>query len=146
MNCSLESLQAYMDDELDDCARQELQKHLTSCRSCRQEFTRLKLIWLELAGLETVALPPELPYLRQQLINSIIRGRAREQKNSSGIWDTLEIAWQPFLLGASFMPGAGLIPRLIQTISQGKHKSSSVSFSKNLWQFTRKWLAKEDEP
>lgn len=145
MNCNLESLQAYMDDELDDCAKQEIQKHLTSCRSCRQELARLKLIWLELAEMETVALPPELPYLRQQVITSTIRGRAGEQKDSSGIWDTLGMAWQPFLLGASFMPGAGLIPRLTQTISQGKRKSSSVSFSKSLWQFTRKWL-KEDKP
>jgi anti-sigma factor RsiW len=145
MNCNLESLQAYMDDELDDCAKQEIQKHLTSCRSCRQELARLKLIWLELAEMETVALPPELPYLRQQVITSIIRGRAGEQKDSSGIWETLEMAWQPFLLGASFMPGAGLISRLTQTISQGKRKSSSVSFSKSLWQFTRKWL-KEDKP
>jgi anti-sigma factor RsiW len=145
MDCNLESLQTYMDDELDDFARQEIQKHLNSCRSCRQELSRLKLLWLELAGPETVTLPPELPYLRQQVITSTVRKQTREQKDSSGIWDTLEMAWQPFLLGASFMPGAGLIPRLTQTISQGRRKSSSISFSKSLWQFTRKWL-KEDKP
>ncbi|TEB16018.1 hypothetical protein Psfp_01616 [Pelotomaculum sp. FP] len=146
MNCNLENLQAYMDNELDDFARQEMQKHFNSCRSCRRELARLKLIWLELAETETVAPPPELPYLRQQVITSTIRGRAGEQKDSAGIWDTLEMAWQPFLLGASFLPGAGLIPWLNQTVNPKMRKPGAISFSKSLWQFARRNLTKGDKP
>jgi hypothetical protein len=144
MDCNLESLQTYMDDELDDFARQEMQKHLNSCRSCRQELSRLKLLWLELAGPETVTLPLELPYLRQQVITSTVRKQTREQKDSSGIWNALEMAWQPFLLGTSFLPGAGLIPRLTQTVNQGMRKSNAISLSKSLWQFARRRLTKGD--
>jgi hypothetical protein len=115
-----------------------MQKHLNSCRSCRQELARLKLLWLELAEPEAVSLPPELPYLRQQVITSAIRDRAGEQKDSS-IWDTLEMAWQPFLLGASFMPGVGLIPRLTQTVNQGMRR-------KSFWKFVRRRLTKGDKP
>lgn len=146
MNCNLESLQAYIDDELDDYSRQEIQKHLNSCRSCRQELARLKLIWLELAETETVTPPPELPYLRQQVITSIIRSRTEDQKYNVRIWDTLEMAWQPFLLGASFMPGAVLISWLNQTVNQETRKSSPLSFSKSLWQFARRRLARGGKP
>lgn len=138
MNCNLESLQEFMDDELDDFARREMQRHLNSCRSCRQELARLKLLWLELAEPETVSLPAELPYLRQQVITSTIRGRTGEQKGSS-IWDTFEMTWQPFLLGASFMPGAGMIPRLARTVNQGMRR-------KSFWQFVRRRLTKGDKP
>ena len=68
MECNHEMLQLFLDRELEPEQAKELKKHLARCRECRQELSRLKLMWLELEQEEELDLPPELPFLRQQAI------------------------------------------------------------------------------
>ncbi|HBC91329.1 MAG TPA: hypothetical protein DCZ10_00085, partial [Pelotomaculum sp.] len=77
---------------------------------------------------------------------SIVHGRAEGQKESAGIWDVLEMAWQPFLVGAGFLPGAGLISRLNQTVNPKMRKPGGFSFGKSLWKFARRSLTRGDRP
>ena len=48
MECNHEMLQLFLDRELEPEQAKELKKHLARCRECRQELSRLKLMWLEL--------------------------------------------------------------------------------------------------
>lgn len=105
MQCNPESLQMYLDGELDAASRQTLKLHLGQCRYCRQEMARLQLLWLELEINEEAALPLELPYLRQQIISQALRGRQAE----TGYWEMQKLAWQPAIMGASYLPGLELL-------------------------------------
>lgn len=109
MNCNLESLQEYLDGELDAQARRDMEMHLGQCRSCRQEMGRLQLLWFELGQSSSENLPAELPYLRQQVINKVLH-KQRETNNSElNYWETQKLAWKPAILGASYIPGVGFI-------------------------------------
>jgi anti-sigma factor RsiW len=110
MPCDHDRLQMYLDGELDDQSRKVTESHLGQCRSCRQEMARLQLLWLELEQVEEADLPAELPYLRQQIIHQALRNRAAEAKSSEPTyWETQKLAWQPAILGASYIPGVGLL-------------------------------------
>ncbi len=109
MQCNQESLQIYLDGEMDTQARKAVEAHLGQCRSCRQEIARLQLLWLELGQINEVDLPIELPYLRQQIIHQAVRSKQDKQSSQVGYWGAQKLAWQPAILGASYFPGLGLI-------------------------------------
>ena len=118
MQCNQESLQKYLDGEMDTPARKSFEGHLGQCRSCRQEMARLQLLWLELGQTNEVELPFELPYLRQQIIHQAMRSRQDEQSSQAGYWDAQKLAWQPAILGASYFPGVGLISDVSRATSR----------------------------
>jgi anti-sigma factor RsiW len=140
MACELEKLYLYLDCELEADVQKEVESHLSICRSCRQELARFKLLWLELAEPESIMLPPELPYLRQQAISLVKRSRADKTGEGFNLWGSLRVAWQPFLLGASFIPGAGLLPRLNRPSDQEKQISQPTLkvIGKRIWQFAQR--------
>ena len=109
MQCNQESLQMYLDGEMDAQARKTMKVHLGQCRSCRQEIARLQLLWLELGQTDEIDLPAELPYLRQQIIHQAVRSRQDNQSSETGYWDAQKLAWKPAILGASYLPGLGLL-------------------------------------
>lgn len=113
MKCDNELLQAWLDGELEDEKADKLSKHLAGCRNCRQELARLKLLWLELSQEEQIEIPPELPYLRQQVI---AKSTASRGKSNTGVktnfWETQKLAWQPLGLAVSYMPVTGGIKKL----------------------------------
>ena len=109
MQCNQESLQMYLDGEMDAQAREKMKVHLGQCRSCRQEIARLQLLWLELGQTDEIDLPAELPYLRQQIIHQAVRSRQDNQSSETGYWDAQKLAWKPAILGASYLPGLGLL-------------------------------------
>ncbi|PKM78117.1 MAG: hypothetical protein CVU90_03595 [Firmicutes bacterium HGW-Firmicutes-15] len=109
MQCNQESLQMYLDGEMDAEARKTVELHLGQCRSCRQEIARLQLLWLELGQTNEVELPAELPYLRQQIIHQAMRSRQDNKSSEASYWDTQKLAWQPAILGASYFPGVALL-------------------------------------
>ena len=109
MQCNQESLQMYLDGELDAQARKTMEVHLSQCRSCRQEIARLQLLWLELGQIDEVDLPAELPFLRQQIIHQAMLGRRDSTASEARYWDAQKLAWQPAILGASYFPGVTLI-------------------------------------
>ncbi len=111
MQCNQESLQMYLDEEMDVQDRKTMEVHLGQCRSCRQEMARLQLLWLKLAPINEMELPAEMPYLRQQVIHQAMRSRQDKDNNNSetSYWDIQKLAWQPAILGASYLPGLGLL-------------------------------------
>jgi anti-sigma factor RsiW len=109
VECNQESLQMFLDGEMDVHTRKIMEAHLGQCRSCRQEMARLQLLWLELGQTSEVSLPAELPYLRQQIIRQAMCNRQESQNYAVGYWDAQKLAWQPAILGASYLPGMGLL-------------------------------------
>jgi anti-sigma factor RsiW len=106
MKCSVEALQAFLDGELEPVEAREIRRHLVCCPACRQELSRLRLLWLELEQEEETQVPPELPYMRQQAVARACAAR-RHQKEGAGVspWDAQKLAWQPALVGISQIPG-----------------------------------------
>ncbi|NLI12709.1 zf-HC2 domain-containing protein [Pelotomaculum propionicicum] len=117
MNCSQESLQAFLDNELEEGMAEKLKKHLSGCRACRQELSRLKLLWLELAQPDEIDLPPELPYLRQQVISAARHSFAKQGKEKIGFWDSQKLALSPMKFALAYLPGAGLVKEAVKTTS-----------------------------
>ena len=132
MECSQESLQIYLDGEMDAPARKRMEEHLSRCRSCRQEMARLQLLWLQLGQPGAVDLPLELPYIRQQIIHQSIS--STKQARGYNYWDTQKLAWEPALLGASYLPGIGLFSELSQsTLHQiPRLISGTITFARRL--------------
>jgi hypothetical protein len=115
MNCNQESLQTFLDNELETSAAEELKRHLTRCRACRRELSRLKLLWLELAQPDEIELPPELPYMRQQVITAALHPLEKEER--IGFWDSQKMAYNPIKFAVAYLPGAGLVKEVVKTTS-----------------------------
>ena len=115
MECDIEALQAFLDNELDQVETTAVRRHLAGCSACRRELSRLRLIWLELEQNEAIEVPPELPFIRQQLIAGT-RAAKRETRSASGInlWNAQKLAWQPALTGVSKIPGPRQLVRLVK--------------------------------
>ena len=116
MGCDIESLQAFLDNELGQVETVAVRRHLAGCSACRRELSRLRLLWLELEYDEDIEVPPELPFIRQQLIAGT-RSARRETQGASGIglWNAQKLAWQPVLNGVSQIPGPSQLIRLAKT-------------------------------
>lgn len=110
--CNPEWLQAFLDHELDPEACNQLKKHLAGCRSCRQELSQLKLLWLELSHSEPMVVPPELSYLRQQVLESTRASRTKSREDSFSYWGTQKLAWQSLTLATAYLPGAGKLKEI----------------------------------
>lgn len=119
MMCSTDDLQAFLDGELGPAEVKAVRHHLGCCPACRQELSRLRLLWLELEQDEEIEIPAELPYLRQQAITSA--GNAMEKREgTSGVtlWDAQRLAWQPVLVGVSQIPGPRQLGRLARATAE----------------------------
>lgn len=115
MNCNPELLQAFLDQELETGSAAELKRHLSGCRICRQELSRLKLLWLELAQWEETDLPPELPYLRQQVISAAHDSFSKQTKERIGFWHAQKLAYHPLRYAVTYLPGAGFFKEVART-------------------------------
>jgi len=103
LKCDAELLQAYLDGELEEATRRELLGHLAVCRPCREELSRLKLLWLELAETEEVSLPPEWPYLRQRVMAAA--RAACQPEDQVGFWAGQKVIWRNMALSTAYLPG-----------------------------------------
>lgn len=110
MNCVTDKLQMYLDGELDQAEKADLEKHLGSCPHCRRIIGQLRLLWLELGEETDLPLPAELPFLRQQLIYRVLRQNPDSDDSEISYWKSQKLVWQPFLWGARQIPGLSLIP------------------------------------
>lgn len=106
-SCSIELIQGFLDGELDEGAEKELMTHLSVCTACRQEYSRLKLLWLELAYPEEIEAPAALPYLRRQAITSAMRQRQKPGEKKLGFWESQKLAYNPLKYTLAYLPGAG---------------------------------------
>ncbi|AGL02465.1 zf-HC2 domain-containing protein [Desulfoscipio gibsoniae] len=120
--CNTEVLQSFLDGELEPAEADAVRLHLAGCPDCRQELSRLRLLWLELEleKDEEIEIPMELPFIRQQAIAStrVDRPRAGESKGT-GLWDAQRLAWQPALTGVSLIPGSRQLMRLAKATGSG---------------------------
>jgi anti-sigma factor RsiW len=134
VQCNQESLQIYLDGEMDAQTRKSVEVHLGQCRSCRQEMARLQLLWLELGQTNKVELPAELPYLRQQVIHQAMRSRQTNKNSAANYWEAQKLAWQPAILGASYFPGVGLLSNVSRATGRQipKLMSGTISLARRL--------------
>ncbi len=120
MECGIEALQAFLDGELEPVEAEAVRRHLGSCPACRQELSRLRLLWLELEQDEETEVPAELPFIRQQAIARAKAARRETEKPSgTGLWEAQKLAWQPVLAGVSRIPGPRQLGRLVRVTGRG---------------------------
>ncbi|MCL5058615.1 MAG: zf-HC2 domain-containing protein [Actinobacteria bacterium] len=119
MKCSVEALQAFLDGELPPVETKEIRRHLGCCPACRQELSRLRLLWLELEQDEETEAPPELPYIRQQAVARACAAIHQKEGAGASLWDAQKLAWQPALAGISQIPGASQLGVLARTTLRG---------------------------
>ncbi|MCG9968793.1 zf-HC2 domain-containing protein [Pelotomaculum terephthalicicum JT] len=116
MKCSTEALQTFLDGELELAETEAVRSHLGGCPACRQELSRLRLLWLELEQEDEVEIPAALPFIRQQAITKArAAGQDKIGTSSVSLWNAQKLAWQPVLAGVSRIPGTrqlGLLARL----------------------------------
>jgi anti-sigma factor RsiW len=119
MKCSSDELQVFLDGELGPAEVIAVRRHLGCCPACRQELSRLRLLWLELEQDDEIEIPAELPFLRQQ---AITRARNAMQKREGtpgiGLWGAQKLVWQPVLAGVSQIPGPRLMGRLARAAAE----------------------------
>ncbi|MGE5404665.1 MAG: anti-sigma factor family protein [Candidatus Saccharibacteria bacterium] len=116
MKCDLEMLQMYLDKELDTRETAEVKEHLASCKACRQELSRLKLLWIDLGETDEIETSLALPYLRQQVISNT--RVARQTGENASWWDTQKMAWRPLGYAASYLPGAGTMEESAKSLGR----------------------------
>ncbi|KJS66444.1 MAG: hypothetical protein JL50_11900 [Peptococcaceae bacterium BICA1-7] len=114
MKCSVEALQSFLDGELNPLELNQIRQHLGGCQACRQEMSRLRLLWLELEQYEEMEVPPELPYIRQQAVARAVAAR-RQKEGGLSLWDAQKLAWQPALAGIAQIPGPSQLGILART-------------------------------
>lgn len=120
MNCDTELLQTFLDGELESTEAEAVRRHLGCCPACRQELSRLRLLWLELEKEENAEVPFELPFIRQQIIAGA-REAIKENEESPGVsyWEAQKLAWQPVLTGVVQIPGPRQLSRLARVTGRG---------------------------
>jgi anti-sigma factor RsiW len=138
VDCDRDKLQQYLDFELAAGETRELERHLAGCRECRRELARLRLLWLELEGPETVEVPPALPYLRQQALAEFRRTQEPPAQSGMTLRESLELAWEPAFLWASFLPGISLRSQPDHRDKPPSEKVSVWSVGRRLWRFTQR--------
>lgn len=139
INCNIELMQGFLDGELDTAGARELMTHLATCTACRQEFSRLKLMWLELAGLEEIEAPAVLPYLRRQAINAAMRQRRKSDEKKLSFWDSQKLAYNPFKYTLAYLPGAGQFKEMTAIVVKELPELliNSLAGARRLWQKDR---------
>ncbi|MHB8987092.1 MAG: anti-sigma factor family protein [Eubacteriales bacterium] len=120
MNCSTEALQAFLDGELEPAKTETVRRHLGCCPACRQELSRLRLLWLELEQAGEIEIPVALPFIRQQAITKAREaGQETEGTSGAGFWDAQKMAWQPALAGLNQIPGPRQLGSLARITGRG---------------------------
>ena len=104
LKCDRQMLQSLLDRELEPELAKKANRHLAECRECRQELSRLKLIWLELEQVEEIVVPPEISFLRQQAI-SVAKALSHTPEDEFSYWHTQKLAWEPLAVAITMLPG-----------------------------------------
>ena len=109
---SSDKLQAYLDQELDQVGRQDVDLHLGSCPFCREELSRLESVFARLESMPSLE-------LEKDLSTSVLAQLRDEKKLPLGITWTLVLE----VLGAGIVIGllipayqaASWLPQLVDT-------------------------------
>ncbi len=105
-------LSAYQDGELKPLEQEELNRHLLSCRSCREAYEQLERVWRTLGGLEEIR--PD-PWFYGQLVR-----RIKEQREH-GLLPALQHVFQ--VIGAPAIASIILVIGLVA----GSYLGSSLA-------------------
>jgi anti-sigma factor RsiW len=104
VHASLERLSSYLDAELAERQRLELEEHLTECASCRHRLAGLQSVAGQLRRLEQQAPPQELGFLVERQVAA-----ERDRQTLGG---RLEQSLKTFLVQPSLTPVFGLVVAL----------------------------------
>lgn len=104
VHASLERLSSYLDAELAESQRHELEEHLTECSACRHRLAGLRSVAGQLRRLEQQAPPQELGFLVERQVAA-----ERDRQTLGG---RLEQTVKTFLVQPSLTPVFGLVVAL----------------------------------
>ena len=93
----------YLDGELAESARRDIEQHLTQCDKCQTYLASLKSVWLTPSP-HIVETPPHL-WLQ-------VASRLQESKNASPMWESL-MGRKPWLIPSSLMAATLIVGILI---------------------------------
>jgi predicted anti-sigma-YlaC factor YlaD len=80
-------LSTYQDNQLETHEREQVKKHLLSCRSCREQYAELERVWQTLGELEEIH--PD-PWFYRQVIRKI------KEPREQALLPTLQHVFRPF--------------------------------------------------
>ncbi len=109
-------LSAYQDGELKPLEQEELNRHLLSCRSCREAYEQLERVWRTLGGLEEIR--PD-PWFYGQLVR-----RIKEQREH-GLLPALQHVFQ--VIGAPAIASIILVIGLVAGSSTTRSGPTAAS-------------------
>lgn len=93
-------LQEYLEGTIDPLEKIFLEEHLRTCRECRAELTRLKLLFYELENIDDrdIEIPLEMESIRNNALDSMF-----EKKEKYGVKEFIEQQRQVLTASSSFI-------------------------------------------
>ncbi len=135
MECCVDMLQEYLDNELAEQKTAEVREHLASCRSCRRDLSEMRLLWADLGHCGDIETPSAISLFRQQAIYQALKKPAEEdhrnsvqhtweQSNDWDFWASQRIAWQPLARAVEMVPGMDMLGSSGRTLAAAIPKSA----------------------
>ncbi|UNC92913.1 anti-sigma factor family protein [Candidatus Contubernalis alkaliaceticus] len=123
-------LQSFIDGELSQLELIFLEDHLSSCRDCRRELNRLKILDWDLKNqFREIQAPPELSQLREKCMDEYLTPQEmKKEKSEKGI-DVWELHYRNLKKTVGFMrylPGS----KVLQNVVESQQKSFKKSLKK----------------
>jgi|WetSurMetagenome_2_1015567.scaffolds.fasta_scaffold42760_3 anti-sigma factor RsiW len=136
MNCRTvrDRLSSFQDGELSVSERDKVERHLSGCPSCREEFVRLQQTWEALNSLPELSVPPEFYRRVQRKIGEAAeRGKSRRPVYDNGWFGVLPSSVAACLLIATGIALGALVgnsfimPEHLQAAAHEESVLSSLS-------------------
>ncbi len=96
MTCSLDLIEAYLDEELDAAQHAAMEQHVTSCPSCSEAYARLRK---QKAGIKAAAPYYNAPAELRRSIRNDLRRVAAHSAKPAGV----EVPWRWLAIAASLL-------------------------------------------
>ena len=151
MNCAQvrENISLYIDDEVDENLKQEIEEHLQNCASCVKEYDELSDVTLLLRGIPDAALPERFDGNLREAIKkekSIARAKKNRAKGWGSLAAVLVIGIFSFTAYNQMGGGAPMTNSMDQFAAGGAASSPPVVSEENISDESMDKNAKDEEP
>ncbi len=120
-------LQSFIDGELSQLELIILEDHLSSCRDCRKELNRLKVLDWDLKNqFDEIQVPPELSETREKFMDEYLTSqKTKKGKSEKGIdlWELQYRNLKKTLGFMRFLPGSKVVKNAVENQQKAIKKS-----------------------